>query len=67
MASCRVLICTFAEHSRVVAESTATGDESVSATSAQKLAHEIEIVLPKKPSEGFPRSPMRENTRLQIS
>ena len=34
-------------------------------TSAQKLAHDTAIVLPKKPSEGFPRSPILEKTLLQ--
>lgn len=35
-------------------------------TSAQKFAHDTAIVLPKKPSEGFPRSPILEKTLLQI-
>jgi hypothetical protein len=36
-------------------------------TSAQKLAHDSAIVLPKKPSEGFPRSPILEKTLLQTT
>ena len=35
-------------------------------TSAQKLAQDTEMVLPWNPSEGLPKRPILENTRLII-